>query len=548
MTPHAPALLSLLVVLLLPATAAGQSEQLLEMKNTIENLVDALVEQGVLSAEKAHALKREAAAKAAAQAAQQAGRLEEQVPEPPAEGGSRVVRVPYVPEFVKEEIRDQVRAELREEVMQDVEQRAKEEKWGTPDALPDWVNTVSIHGDLRLRDQAEIYAGKNAPNTYPDFLEINDAGGIVRAGPDAFRNTTEDRNRLRVRLRLGIDAQLSESLKLGTRFASGNIQNPVSLNQTLGNMGRRYEFAIDQAYLRWQPGDQGRPWLTLYGGRFPHPWAGTDLVWDNDLGMEGAAATLRYAFDDPSRSHQSASHLFLTLGASSLDEVELSQRDKWMLGVQLGAQQALPEDSRAKLAVGFYDFRGVTGERNAFGSQTQDYTAPDYLQRGNSLFDIRNDADPTTNLFALASDYDVLSLFGSLDLGHMAPYHVQLRGEFASNLGFDKGQVLRRTGADISARTTAYMFDLTVGHPAIERFGQWQVSGGYRYVQRDAVLDAFTDSNFGLGGTDLQGYLLTFRYGLTDRTWASARWMSSNEIDGPPLGIDVLQVDLNARF
>jgi hypothetical protein len=26
------------------------------------------------------------------------------------------------------------------------------------------------------------------------------------------------------------------------------------------------------------------------------------------------------------------------------------------------------------------------------------------------------------------------------------------------------------------------------------------------------------------------------------------RWATANQIDGPPLGIDVLQVDLNVRF
>ena len=70
----------------------------------------------------------------------------------------------------------------------------------------------------------------------------------------------------------------------------------------------------------------------------------------------------------------------------------------------------------------------------------------------------------------------------------------------------------------------------------------------YRYLQRDAVLDAFTDSDFHLGGTDTQGYRITGLYGLTKNLWMRARWMSATEIDGPPLSIDVLQVDLNAKF
>ena len=54
------------------AVQATEKEALLELKNTIVNLVEALVEQGVLSAEQAENLKREAAAKAAVEAREQA--------------------------------------------------------------------------------------------------------------------------------------------------------------------------------------------------------------------------------------------------------------------------------------------------------------------------------------------------------------------------------------------------------------------------------------------------------------------------------------------
>src|SRR5688500_13108876 len=82
--------------------AAMEQTELLELKNTIENLLDALVEQGVLSKEKADALKREAAAKAATDAAEAAGQVSKEAPaaENVATTAPAVVRVPYVPEFV----------------------------------------------------------------------------------------------------------------------------------------------------------------------------------------------------------------------------------------------------------------------------------------------------------------------------------------------------------------------------------------------------------------------------------------------------------------
>jgi Putative porin len=62
------------------------------------------------------------------------------------------------------------------------------------------------------------------------------------------------------------------------------------------------------------------------------------------------------------------------------------------------------------------------------------------------------------------------------------------------------------------------------------------------------VLDAFTESDFHLGGTDAKGYRLSAKYGLSKNVWLRGNWLSATEIDGPPLAIDVFQFDLNAKF
>ena len=138
----------------------------------------------------------------------------------------------YVPQFVKDEIRAQVRDELRQEVAQDVIDRARQEQWGVPAALPDWVARLKFKGDLRLRAQSDRFADGNAQFAYFDFLEINDAGGLADAGVDGLLNTTEDRDRLRARVRLGLDARITDSLLAGFRLSTGNTRDPVSTNQT----------------------------------------------------------------------------------------------------------------------------------------------------------------------------------------------------------------------------------------------------------------------------------------------------------------------------
>ena len=86
------------------------------------------------------------------------------------------------------------------------------------------------------------------------------------------------------------------------------------------------------------------------------------------------------------------------------------------------------------------------------------------------------------------------------------------------------------------------------GSDPLEKFGDWQANFGYRYVESDAVVDGFTDSDFGGGGTNLQGYTLGGFMALSPAVRLGLRWMSADEVAGPPLSTDVLQLDLNAKF
>jgi hypothetical protein len=108
--------------------------------------------------------------------------------------------------------------------------------------------------------------------------------------------------------------------------------------------------------------------------------------------------------------------------------------------------------------------------------------------------------------------------------------------------------VFWRTGTYVPARTKGYQMEVSFGHPSVLTAGAWRGLLGYRYLQRDAVIDAYTDSDFHFGGTDATGFYLIGDYGLVNRVWMRLRYMSANAIDGPTLGIDTVQLDLNTRF
>jgi hypothetical protein len=142
----------------------------------------------------------------------------------------------------------------------------------------------------------------------------------------------------------------------------------------------------------------------------------------------------------------------------------------------------------------------------------------------------------------------LLNVTSSLDLNVNDPVHLIFTGDYVENVGYDRAKVQARTGQDAKPQTVGYLARMAVGMPAMLLRHDWQISMTYRYLEADAVPDAYTDSDFHLGGTNNQGYILGLLYGLERNTWLSARWMSSNEITGGRLSISVLQVYLNARF
>jgi len=525
-----------------PAPGAEQHRRsYAEINATLDAVLKTLVDRQILSVEEAERMKHEAAQAATTTAE-----------EPPPPVGEKVIRVPYIPERTKNQIRDEVQMGLQESTVQAVFAQAKQERWGLPGVLPNWVMIMKLKGDVRVRGQADLFASDNPVNVYPDFSTVNSRGGVGRAGLDAYLNATEERYRMRVRARLGLDAKLTETLKAGLRLTTGNTTDPVSTNQTLGTYANRYQVVWDQVYLKYDGYDADRyKWLTVYGGRMPNPWLYSDLVWDHDLGFEGLAATTRFNMsfsgglleqDEKNRT------LFFTAGAFPLQEVERTSQDKWLYGAQVGIEWITLAQSVFKMGVAYYSYDNIMGERNELDSNEKDYTAPRFMQKGNTLFDIRNDLDLNTDLWALAADYELLNVTATMDLASFAPTHLWLTLDWVENIGFDAEEVMQRTGGSVEEKTTGYQAQLSVGWPDVAVRGNWRAHLAYRYLERDAVLDAFTDSDFHLGGTDAKGWIIGADYGLMDNAWLSLRYLSSDPVDGPPLGIDTVQVDINGRF
>lgn len=526
-----------------PGSAAATSAPPSSIEISVRAIADSLVEQKVLTPEQADKLVVDAMAKA-----KQAGTVVVESPPP----GEKVIRVPYVPEVIRNQIRDEIRSGLREDTVNAVIAQAKQERWGVPGVLPDWVDRIKIKGDMRFRVEHVGYAKENVEQTYFDFNAINRAGGNGKAGINQWLNTTTDRDRLRIRGRIETTAKVNDEVLGAVRLTTGNTTDPVSTNATLGNNFNRSTVVWDQAYLRYEGHDRDNfKWITLWGGRFPNPFFSTDLVWDADVNLEGISTLMRYnlASSDGLMDVLDENRILtFTVGAFPLKEMEIVKRDKWVYGAQLAADFQLQNQSTFKLGLAYYSYDNIVGQRNSENDTTLDYTASDFFQKGNTLFDIRNDIDPDTNLYALATNYKLVNLTANWDVARFAPHHVVITADYVKNFGFDKDAVFERTGLDVEPKTKGYSMKLSYGWPRIADRYSWRVSAAYRYLERDAVLDAFTDSDFHLGGTDAKGYVLSADYAVLNDTWLTISYLSADAIDGPQLGIDTVQVDFNTRF
>jgi hypothetical protein len=544
------ALASGLAALLLqaPVHAADntpQQQSMQELRNTVINLLQALVDKGLLTREQAEQLVKQAQDKAAAEAADLAAKNAAQANEE-----QNAVRVPYVPQIIKDEISQQVAQEVKPAVVAEVVQQAKQQQWGVPAALPEWLSRIRLFGDVTLRAQADLFPSGNSYQQLLDYNAVNAAGGIAKA-TYPFIDTTDDRYRLRLRARLGVEGDLSENLRAYIRLASGSLtQVAGSESQTLGTYGNRYTVGIDEAYIVWDSGPRDQLALaTLEGGRLSNPWfSPTELVYARDLTFEGLVGTLRYGWEGEGVDQ---SHVYLTFGAFPMLEVPLqASQDKWMVGAQLGTNLRLADgDDHLRLAAAYYDFLHVTGVMNTPYSTLTNYTAPAFVQWGNTEFDIANNpTDPTVNLFALAAHFRIVDLAASYDHG-FDRYSLAISAEAVRNIGYNLTQIEALSGQSFSSsQNRGYVGEVSFGDPVVDQNGLWRAAVGYRYVQADAVLDAWTDADFHEGGTNASGYYFWATYGITHNTWVRLRYLSANEITGPRYGLDIWQLDLGARF
>jgi hypothetical protein len=455
------------------------------------------------------------------------------------------VRVPYVPEA----LREQITQEVREEVVK----TAKAEGWAQPGALPGWLSRIDFYGDVRVRGEALMFQDGNAPLVL-DVNAINANGNYNELEVLPYRNTVDRRYRGRVRARFGADIAVSDHVEAGFRVATGDLDDPTMTESPLAHNFGRIQVGFDRAYVRVKPVGEDSMFAgtSVTFGKFENPFLSTEAIFDRDIQFEGAAARLAAHFG----SGENAPYVFATGGIFPLEDYAFTNKSKYLLGGQVGVGGQPVAGLRLRAAASLYNYSGLQGEYNTPGLRDNDFTAPTRVQFGNSIFNLRNDATAVNSvLFGLASEFSVASVYADAEIDINSQLIASIEFEGARNLAFKDSDLDTRL-VPASSGDTLFHARVALGHRDMDLAGAWRFSAGYRRVEADATPDLFTDSDFGLGGTDQKGFVIGASWAPLDRlllagSWASARtidFISPSGLPASPIDSDIGRLDLTIKF
>jgi hypothetical protein len=574
-----------------PAPAAPRPSQ-----NVTINLINRMVARGLLPKEDADELIKQAESETAEARAQAAAEQEAAIQAAVTQAVAAVqatpglsagelapsaddVRVTFIPEVVK--------AQMREQIKHDVLAQARNENWASPRTLPGWVPRFRFFGDVRVRGEGVYFpSGNDNTGAFPNFNAIN-TGRPFDVSGNVFSpqlNVDQDRQRLRLRVRLGAEADLGGGFSAGLRIATGNSNTPTSTNQDLGSAGSgqggnfsKYSIWLDRGFLRYELGGQPTKNLAVSLGRFENPFFSSEIMWDEDVGFDGVGLQAKYEIlkgFTPFIAGGAFPVFNTDFNFASNQPAKFQSDDKWLYAAQIGADWKIIKEIEFKFATAYYDFQDIEGKLSdpfvpltADDAGNTDGSRPAFAQKGNTYRPIRNiiptaDNDFGTSrqfqYFGLATPFRSLALTGRLDLNFFEPVQISFLGEYVRNLAFNGSDIDRiavnnrgpsATGVGrFEGGDTAWIAGIQVGRGVFEKTWDWRLSLNYRHVESDAVVDGFTDSDFGGGGTNLEGYTIAGALALSPRVAFGLRWLSANEIAGPPLKTDTIQIEFNGKF
>jgi hypothetical protein len=375
-------------------------------------------------------------------------------------------------ELAKDQKAQQIAQQAQQETNEQVAAVAKKSNEQSAfDQKLAWAAKTQFKGDVRIRQETIKIDGE--PN-----------------------NGGRDKDRQRIRARLGAYTEINPQVDTGIRIATGGGDDARSTNQDLG-------------YIDYHP-DQIKN-LHIIGGKMLQPWVSMgDVIWDSDINPEGLAVTYKYPLG-------SSAELFGSLGNYNLkdnvdgDGVQF-RHDLRLTAGQLGSRFNITDNLKMTLGGSVYAYQNDEDSR-CTGTSTPCALAVN----GNSA----------NNEFRLYEG------FSQLDIGGL-PMPLSFYGQYVKN------------NDAVTDQDTAWLLG------AKSKVFGLNLDYNYRDVQRNAVVGAFTDSDFANGTTGSRGHKFKVGYDI-DKNFAigatyfltKADFASRTQRDADA---NTLQLDAEAKF
>jgi len=326
------------------------------------------------------------------------------------------------------------------------------------------------------------------------------------------------RYRDRIRARLMIEAMLNDEWGIGLRLATGHADiiegdiyaDPISRNQTLTEGFSNKDFWLDLAYFDYHPVDiDGH---NVLGGKIKNPFytvGKNQLVWDSDLTPEGVAGNYAIPFSDSAALHFSGGGFWISEESSSADT------SLW--GAQAYLKQNIGNPDYMLAGASFWDYGNLQGKVDEFG-----------VLLGNT------DGNPDPDVSTWASDFDIMEVFM----------------EYGTKLGATPaalfGSWVENTVA-ITSEGTGWLVGGKLGKAKYH--GSMEFVYDYRDLERDAVVGAYSDSDFIGGVTGGKGHRFGINYQLAKNVqYAMTYFHNEVTLQDPDLDYRRLHADLKLKF
>ncbi|MBI4970373.1 MAG: putative porin [Candidatus Omnitrophica bacterium] len=394
-----------------------------------------------------------------------------------------------------------------------------------------WLKDLKLSGDLRLR-----YEGMDG--TSGNSLE------------------TDPRNRFRFRLRYGVEKGFGEEMKIGFSMSSaeqvtGQSVDPTSTNVTFTNLFDFKNIFIDKAYASYTPnwakvGPIEKLEVTAGKANNPFEIGSSELIWDRDVKPEGVYEKINFNLIDSDsfdlKGYLLGGQYILqesgTLAARNpLTTTLTGDSELWAVQGALNPVFYIPVLERPVdflTAFSYYNYMNYGQNNNFFIGATS-------LARGNP-----NVSGPFSQLDA--REFQVLETYNEVAI---YPYGFPTRFflDVADNVG---ANAIGNQGGTVLHNNLAWSIGTRLGQ--LKKKGDWEARYEYRYLGANALVGAFSDSDFGLtGGTGKKGSVIRLGYMITDSlTLAGNTSFVSNLNSGTAGIIDEAQrrlsVDLVWKF